>query len=304
LFAKLNPGARVIESQYGVVDSKLLLNTKSFDLHAASMFPGWKAELSGVQHKPETEEYGISSFVYRNDRPFHPNRFEELLKQFSFRRVMRSKGHIWVASDHTTSVEWSQAGIYITLKGSRKWLPLGWGRRNWPEAAKTKFKDNLYGDRRQELVFIGISMDKAGICDSLDRAIVTDEEFALGPEVWTTWTRFMTQLSLIPEDQGREAEFIIDLVKTDDDILGVCFDDTEGIRITFVKEGGLLHKWNVQKASENPELVVRIGYHIVSINGAKGMAGMELINSSTHLRVTISRLNLVATQKRFPFRTI
>merc|ERR1740138_916376 len=79
ILKKLNPGANVIESQFGVVNPKLLLNTKTFDLKSASMLPGWEAELKGVQHTPETEEYGISSFVYRNDRPFHPERLEELL---------------------------------------------------------------------------------------------------------------------------------------------------------------------------------------------------------------------------------
>ena len=79
LLRKLNPGAHIIESQHGVVNLELLLNTKTFDLDSASMHPGWQVELSGVAHTPETEEYGISSFVYRGDRPFHPDRLEELL---------------------------------------------------------------------------------------------------------------------------------------------------------------------------------------------------------------------------------
>jgi len=308
LLKKLNPGAHIIESQYGAVDPKLLLNTKAFDLKSASMLPGWKAELSGEQHKPETEEYGISSFVYRNDRPFHPNRLEELLKRGSLPRVMRSKGRIWVASDHTTSVEWSQAGMYTTLKGSFNWLPLGVRQKYWPEAAKAKFEDSPYGDRRQELVLIGISMDKAAIRGSLDRAIVTDEEFALGPEIWTSWTKLMTQLILRQDDQEAinfaawETEFVIDLVKTDDDTLGVTFDDTEGIRITNIADKGLLFKWNNEKAATDPELVVSLGYSIVSINGVQGREGMELVSSSTNLRMTISRLFLAtAHAKRFPF---
>jgi len=247
---------------------------------------------------------------------------------------MRSKGRIWIASDHTNAVEWSQAGVYTTLKAASKWLPLGEGRRCWPETAKAKFNDKLYGDRRQELVLIGIFMDKAAIRDSLDGAIVTDEEFALGPELWTSWAKLMMELTLIPEDEGRGTEFSIDLVKTDsgsggnlrsdsghehghghghghddmlghghghDDALGVLFDDTEGIRITGVKEDGLLHKWNAENMSANPELVVRVGYSIVSVNGVKGVHGMELISSNTHLRITISRLFLIALRKRFPF---
>jgi hypothetical protein len=301
IFKKLNPGASIIESQFGVVNTRFLLNTKSFDLSSASMLPGWQIELSGVQHKPETEEYGISSFVYRKDRPFHPDRLEELLKHGSLPGVMRSKGYIWVASDHLVSVEWSQAGNYTNLKAGYSWLPLGYAKRSWPEPAKIKFKESPYGDRRQELVLIGSTMDETAIRSVLDGSLVTDEEFAFGPEVWTSWKKIITTSTLKPDDEGRDPEFTIDLVKKDGDSLGLQVDETEGIRIALVNPGGLVWKWNSENSEKHPELVVRVGYSITAVNGVKGSASMEMIRSSTNLRITISRLFAVSTQKRLSF---
>ncbi|CAE7885282.1 yciC [Symbiodinium microadriaticum] len=81
IFQKLNPSAQLIESQFGAVQPKLLMNTRSFDLEGASSLPGWVAELQGrgTPHKPETEEFGISSFIYRRLRPFHPDRLASVL---------------------------------------------------------------------------------------------------------------------------------------------------------------------------------------------------------------------------------
>jgi len=298
---KLNPGARIIESQYGVVEPQSLLNTKTFDLHSASMLPGWKAELSGVQHTSETVEYGISSFVYRMGVPFHPDRLEKLLKCGSLPGVLRSKGYVWIASDHLVSVEWSQAGFVTTLKAGFTWLPLGQARASWPEPAKAKWGDSLYGDRRQELVLIGNAMDEAALRETLDGTLLTDEEFALGPEVWSQWTKLITKEILIEQDQGREPEFTVNVVKKPGDLVGLQVDETQGIRITYVNEGGLLHNWNVEKIAKNPELVVRAGYQIVAVNGVKGLDGMKLIKSSTNIEFTISRLYAVATEKRFPY---
>mmetsp|Transcript_18461 Transcript_18461/g.50691 ORF Transcript_18461/g.50691 Transcript_18461/m.50691 type:complete len:395 (-) Transcript_18461:141-1325(-) len=300
ILKKLNPGANVIESQWGVVTPTSLLNTETFDLNSASMLPGWKAELSGVQHKPETEEYGIFSFVYRTDRPFHPDRLEELLRRGALPGVLRVKGYAWVASDHLVSVEWSQAGFATHLKAGYTWLPLGWARGRWPEAAQAKWKDSPYGDRRQELVFIGNAMDEAATREALNGALVTDEEFALGPDVWTKWTKVITKEILAPEDAELETEFIMDLLKGPGDLVGMEVDETEGVRITYVNPGGLTHKWNSEKINSQPELVVRVGYSIKDVNGVGGVAGMQLIKDSTNLRFTISRKIAVAEVRRFP----
>jgi G3E family GTPase len=359
IFEKMNPGARIIESRFGVVDPKALVNTKSFDMNSASMLPGWKAELHGIKHIPETEEYGITSFVYCNDRPFHPDRLDDLLKRGSLPGVLRSKGHAWVASDHLLSVEWSQAGFATTLRAGYKWLPLGSARQSWPEEAVAKWGGNIYGDRRHELVFIGggtkeayytwtrkginaiksegdhtrlgspesgerinaevlqqikgiglykffladeyiVSHFQTSVRETLDGILVNDEEFAFGPTVWTQWTKLVTEMRLLPQDEGRDIEFAIKLVKKDGDMIGIVVDETDGILIQHINEGCLVHNWNTEKASVNPELVVRAGYTIIDVNGVKGQEGMDLIKSSEHLRFTISRLLPYPTERRYP----
>ncbi|RYG51726.1 GTP-binding protein, partial [archaeon] len=73
----LNPAARILESVRGVVSLTEVMNTGLFSLEKASLAPGWLAEARG-SHVPETLEYGISSFVFRADRPFHPTRLHAL----------------------------------------------------------------------------------------------------------------------------------------------------------------------------------------------------------------------------------
>lgn len=191
IFRKLNPGASLIESQFGVVSPKSLMNTRSFDLESSSMLPGWAAELSGSgsNHKPETEEYGISSFIYHAERPFHPERLDRMLKDGApLPGVLRSKGFLWSASDHCDSVEWSQAGVSVDLKPGPPWLREP--RSEWPTSA-AKYQSRRYGDRRQELVFIGVDMAEVEIRMALDQALVTQEEFALGPKAWSGWLQLV-----------------------------------------------------------------------------------------------------------------
>merc|ERR1712048_1508400 len=147
-----------------------------------------------------------------------------------------------------------------------------------------------------------MGMDEAAICEKLDGTIVTDEEFALGPDVWTSWTKLIMKKSLRPEDEGKEMEFTIDLVKTDrDKIIGFKVDESkEDIVITHINPEGLVHKWNTEKSSENPDLVVKEGYCVVAVNGVKGHDGMKQIGISTHLQLTISRLATVLAERRFP----
>lgn len=292
LLERLNPGARILESKFGAVDPKCILNTKTFDLESASMMPGWTAELKGVQHKPETEEYGISSFVYRMGRPFHPVRLEQALSLAggAFPGVLRSKGYAWVASEELLSVEWSQAGLITALKAGFSWEACGVAKAALPP-------------RRQEIVFIGSAMDEATIRESLGAILLTDEEFKLGSDVWTQWPRLITSVVVYPEDKGRDPEFTINLVKSAGDTIGLEVDESDGIEIMKIDEGGLLHKWNTDKASDSPELVVRAGYSIKAVNGTDGIEGMKLIRSSTHLEFKIVRFHhnrFRTTQRRFP----
>ncbi|CAK0905336.1 unnamed protein product [Prorocentrum cordatum] len=191
ILRKLNPGAQIVESRYSAVSPKLVLNTNLFDMESASMTPGWIKELQGG-HTPESDEYGISSFVYRAERPFHPRRLNRMLKDGGFPGVLRSKGFVWSAGDHDTAVEWSHAGLAMSLKAGPQWLKASpTPPSEWPEEA-AQWREKLYGDRRQELAFIGADMREAEIRSELDQILLSDKEFALGPKFWARWPGLVT----------------------------------------------------------------------------------------------------------------
>lgn len=163
----------MIETKFGVVSPEMVLNTSSFNQHEASKLPGWTQELesNGKNHTPETEEYGISSFIYAADRPFHQDRLDTLIKQgMTSWGVLRSKGLVWSDADHDRAKEWSQAGTSMALHLGQRWQD--------GLAVEEKFKDRRHGDRRQELVFIGRSMNEIGIRKALDDALLSEEDFS------------------------------------------------------------------------------------------------------------------------------
>jgi len=190
ILQKLNPGALLLDSTYGAVSPTLLLNTRRFDIESASEHPEWMAELEGG-HTPETLEYGISSFVYRADRPFHPGRLNRLLRQGFFPGVLRSKGSVWSASDHDVVVLWSQAGSAMNLTAGPQWLKVALPPSDWPEEC-AQYKDRLYGDRRQEIVFIGTGLNPAEISQELNKVLVSSTQFSLGPRFWSKWNTLVT----------------------------------------------------------------------------------------------------------------
>jgi G3E family GTPase len=187
IVSHLNPEATILRTQFGRVPIDQILNTGLFDFEEAARSPGWLQELNG-EHVPETEEYGISSFVFRARRPFHPERLWAWIRQ-SHDGVLRSKGFFWIAPRHHTAFLWSQAGGASRVEPAGTW----WAatpKEHWPE-----FEDVLqeiqanwshpFGDRRQELVFIGQSMDRAKIESSLNSCLLTDEEMRAGATSWS-----------------------------------------------------------------------------------------------------------------------
>ncbi|MBK9746358.1 MAG: GTP-binding protein [Chloroflexi bacterium] len=185
LLRKLNPQAQLICADHGQVALTEILNTGRFDFDRAATFSEW---LSGAPHTPETEEYGVSSFVYRARRPFHPQRLLDVLESAALDRVLRSKGFVWLATRHNLVGVWSQAGDVITLDYGGEW----WANTpddEYPDdpalvaEIKREFEGE-YGDRRQELVVIGIEMDQAAIRAALDACLLTDDEMAQGAKQW------------------------------------------------------------------------------------------------------------------------
>jgi G3E family GTPase len=185
----LNTEARIIPIAKGEIPLDQVMGTGLFDMEKAQRSPGWIKELMG-EHVPETEEYGISSFVYKARRPFHPERFWKIINQ-QWSGVIRSKGFFWLATRMAWIGEWHQAGGACRYGHAGTWWCTA-PKQYWPddEESRIKIHKNMqepYGDRRQEIVMIGIGMDTARLTAMLDSALLTDEEFALGPEAWSAF---------------------------------------------------------------------------------------------------------------------
>ncbi|MDF2682443.1 MAG: GTP-binding protein [Brevibacillus sp.] len=178
---KLQPNARLIRSKRGQVEPHEILNTGLFDFEQASQSAGWIAELQKEEHTPETDEYGISSFVYRAKRPLHPERFGKWLSQWP-EEVVRAKGFFWLATRNDVAMTLSQAGPSIEVGMAGFWTAaLPEEERSMllaedPEWAHTW--DPVHGDRITELVFIGIDLERERIENELNTCLLTDEEYS------------------------------------------------------------------------------------------------------------------------------
>ena len=187
----LNPDAKLIEADYARVPMAEVLDTGRFDFEKAQEHPLWFKELYGhADHVPETEEYGVASFVYRARRPFHPEKFNAFVNR-SFPGLVRAKGHFWLATRPDWVGELSIAGAVCKVSAMGFWwsaIP----KSRWPDHDEWRMLMNrhwspVWGDRRQELVFIGIGMDEAAIRTALDACLVgssTAPKFEA--EAWST----------------------------------------------------------------------------------------------------------------------
>ncbi|GAB5470386.1 MAG: zinc metallochaperone GTPase ZigA [Rhodospirillales bacterium] len=185
----LNPDADLIESRMSKVPLNKVLDTGRFDHEKAEEHPLWFKELYGfAEHKPETEAYGVRSFVYRARRPFHPRRFHDFINS-AWPGVVRAKGHFWLATRPDWVGEISQAGALVRHEAMGFW----WAsvpKDRWPDHPEWRqhvkgLWDGVYGDRRQEIVFIGTDMDEAAIRRQLDGCLVDETHVeSLQTNVW------------------------------------------------------------------------------------------------------------------------
>ena len=182
---KLNPTARIIESTYSKVSPKDILNTGLFDFEEAEQSAGWLEELNKEEHTPETEEYGIGSFVYRSRKPFDPVRFFMYVQEKFPNTIIRSKGLFWMASRPEQALIWGQAGGSLKADSAGVW----WSSMPFKERVQyagfienqehiEEGWDKTFGDRKNEIVFIGQDMDEEGIKADLDRCLSTDNELS------------------------------------------------------------------------------------------------------------------------------
>lgn len=182
---KLNPSAKVIESIHSKINPKDILHTGIFNFEEAEQSAGWIEELNKEEHKPETEEYGISSFVYRTKEPFDPVRFWNYIQKGFPLSIIRSKGLFWLASRPEQALVWGQAGGSLKADSAGVWwssMPFENRIQQMPFIENQQHIesdwDNTFGDRKNEIVFIGQKMNKALIISHLDSCLSTDKELA------------------------------------------------------------------------------------------------------------------------------
>ncbi|MEO1089744.1 MAG: zinc metallochaperone GTPase ZigA [Pseudomonadota bacterium] len=185
----LNPRASVLEAVNADVPLDEVLQTGRFDFAEAQKNPGWFQELYGfAEHVPETEEYGIQSFVFRARTPFHPGRLHRFLVDGDWPGVVRAKGFFWIASRPEWVGEMSMAGAVRQHRAAGLW----WAavpKERWPEDRAWRRMiaerwDDSWGDRRQELVFIGIDLDRDALDGALNLCLLTAAEFDAGADAW------------------------------------------------------------------------------------------------------------------------
>lgn len=162
MVSRLNPRARLLRTHHGVVELAEVLSTGRYDPDAAAAAPGWDEEIADG-HTPETEEYGIGSMTFRAERPFHPQRLSEVLGQL--RGVLRSKGFCWIASRPDIAAIWSQAGPNLTIDPAQLW-------------STTEISPG------QEIVLIGLRLDRVRVDELLRWALLTEAELAEGESTW------------------------------------------------------------------------------------------------------------------------
>ena len=174
----LNAKAKIIETNHSKVAMNEVMNTNLYDLKEAQNHPLWAQELYNPDdHTPETEEYGVTSFVYRARDPFDPEKIHSFFNQ-EWPGVRRAKGFFWISSRPNFVGEVSQAGAFVRHQGIGKW----WAAVNeeqWPDDKSFRLNINKiwakgYGDRRQEIVFIGLKneMNESLIKNKLDGFLI------------------------------------------------------------------------------------------------------------------------------------
>ena len=200
----LNPEAHVVEASFGRVPLVEILDTGRFDFARAQAAPGWLKTMRG-EEKSEADEYGITSFVYRSSQPFHPQRFWDLIHS-EWEGVVRSKGFFWLASRMDFAASWSQAGGACRHGAAGLWWaavdPSEWPDEPGARAEIESMMTGAYGDRRQELVFIGIDMDELALRELLDACLLTEAERMAGPGSWARLADPFPEWALVDLDQA------------------------------------------------------------------------------------------------------
>ena len=183
MITKLNPRADIIETSHSEVPLSWVINTGLFDYDEAEQSAGWLEELNKPEHIPETEEYGIGSFVFRSSKPFNSERFWSYVQSEFPSNIIRSKGFFWIDSRPNQALTWGQAGGSLKADSAGVW----WA--SMPMSERVNFENFIYnqkeiedswdkdfGDRKNELVFIGQDLDKKKIIAALNFCLSSESE--------------------------------------------------------------------------------------------------------------------------------
>ena len=199
----LNPGARIFPATRGQVPLKSVLDTGLFDYDEAASSAGWLKELKG-EHIPETEAYGISSFTYRTHQPFDAERLWAFFNEDeNWEKVLRSKGLFWVAADHRIAYEWAQAGGVSNIKPLAMWWAAvpreDWGHPEGRRPDQLPTWHPRFGDRSQQLVFIGQGIDEATMRARLDACLLDPELARSNSQAWLKLPNPFPDLEMMEE---------------------------------------------------------------------------------------------------------
>ena len=200
---KVNPKAEIVRTEHSVIEPAALLQKARFSMQEAEEHPKWLVEAREHEHTPETIEYGISSFVFRAKRPFHPERLHATLgsrpRSGALAGLLRLKGFAWLPTRPRQQAHAALAGTQFTMSPGPPWVA-AIPREQWPKELVQEIEqdllaaeqdptgyhtwDTVHGDRRTELVCIGRELDSEAAKAQLEACLLTDEEMAKGKESW------------------------------------------------------------------------------------------------------------------------
>ncbi|SMF42924.1 GTP-binding protein [Pseudobacteriovorax antillogorgiicola] len=192
ILSQLNQKASICRTEFSQVELDKVLGTKRFNFEEARLAPGWLKVLQG-EEVSESEEFGISHLAYESRKPFHPERFADLLSDTDFMdKLLRAKGYFWIASQPAISIILSLAGTILNCERGGIWWAAVPPEKRPPESNQEfyswlqKVWDDTFGDRRTRLVFIGQDLNKDHIRNCLDQALLTEKEINT-PQSWKSF---------------------------------------------------------------------------------------------------------------------
>lgn len=194
MISKMNTEAEILETSFSKIQPGKIFDVSRFSMNKAAENPQWLAEAREGEHKPESVEYGISSFIFRSRRPFHPERLRAAMAEASARQgplacLVRLKGIAWLSCRNDQQSNAALAGVSFTVREGAPWWAVV-PRTEWPPGLEQEIIPlwvEPYGDRQNELVCIGQHLNEAEVTDALKLCLLTDEEFCLGPAEWSKW---------------------------------------------------------------------------------------------------------------------